>query len=241
METPLTRLLREKLDQVLDGNETELARQVGTSQQNINNYLTGKVMKPHYWRAVNKVLGIEDNQVRSLIMMLRENPQYMRVGDPRSPNAYYIERPPNATPQPLTRPTKPLGRMIPVLGEAVGGVEGKYVFNGTVIDYIACPPSLENVRDAYAVYIDGESMWPRYKPGETVWVHPGKPARRGDDVIVQIQPPEDDGSPPWGYVKELVGWTGNKLKLLQYNPHGDVEFDREVVVSVHPIVLSGKY
>jgi phage repressor protein C with HTH and peptisase S24 domain len=130
--------------------------------------------------------------------------------------------------------------MIPVLGEAVGGVDGEYEFNGSVLDYVACPPSLANVPNAYGVYVDGESMSPRYRPGETVYVHPGKPARRGDDVIVQIAASED-GRPPHGFIKEFVGWAGDELVLRQYNPESKIKFERGKVVSVHPIVLAGKY
>lgn len=241
MDNALTKLLKQRLDEVFGGNESELARTVGTSQQNINNYLTGKVMKPHYWQAVNQALGITDREVLDLVRILRDNGRYMSIGDAKSPKSEYILLSPDAAIQPSITVPKSSGKMLPVLGEAVGGAEGKYLFNGSVLDYVSCPPSLENVNGAYAVYIDGESMAPRYKPGETVWVHPTKPARRGDDVIVQIHPPEDDGSPPWGYVKEYVGWSGDRLVLLQHNPSGEVVFDRIEVVSIHPIVLSGKY
>lgn len=223
-DTPLTRLLRERLQIVSNGIETELARQVGTSQQNINNYLTGKVLKPHYWRMVNQALGITDDEWRQAYNATRG-----------------VVAEPNATILTGVRPPMSTGKMIPVYGRAVGGAEGKYIFNGSIIDYVACPPSLEGVRDAYAVFIDGESMSPRYEPGETVWVHPHKPTRRGDDVIVQIRPVDDDGSPPWGYVKRMVGWQGNRLVLQQFNPPDEIVFDREEVVSIHPIVLSGKY
>jgi phage repressor protein C with HTH and peptisase S24 domain len=137
-------------------------------------------------------------------------------------------------------PVPKVERMLPVLGEAVGGIDGEYVFNGHILDYVACPPSLANVPNAYSVFVDGESMSPRYRQGETVYVHPGKPPRRGDDVIVQIKPNEES-APPLGYIKEFVGWTGSKLMLRQHNPAQSVEFDRELVVSVHPIVFSGKY
>ncbi|MBB4192748.1 S24 family peptidase [Rhizobium aethiopicum] len=137
---------------------------------------------------------------------------------------------------PFTRP----GKMIPVLGEVVGGDDGEYIFNGQVQDWVACPPLLVNVNGAYSVYVDGESMSPRYRPGETVYVHPNKPPRRGDDVIVQIKPGEE-GAAPHGFIKEFVGWTGNKLVLQQHNPQKRIEFDRGKVISVHPIILSGKY
>lgn len=228
METPLTRLLRNRLRDVLDGNESELARLVGTSQQNINNYLTGKVIKPHYWRAVNKALGISDKDVEGIRKQMKaERSEVIGYGQ-------------DALIQALMNPHPTTDRHLPVLGRAVGGADGKYIFNGEPIGHVGCPPSLEGVPGAYAVFVSGESMWPRFKPGETAWVHPHRPPRRGNDVVVQIRPEDDDGSPPWGYIKEFVGWQGNKLVLQQYNPEMRLEFDREDVVSVHPIVLSTK-
>jgi len=129
-------------------------------------------------------------------------------------------------------------RRIPVYGRAVGGVEGKFIFNGELIDTVMCPPGLENVPDAYAVFVSGESMSPRFRPGETVWVHPGRPPRRGDDVVVQLHVP--DGDPPEGYIKEFVSWTPTRLVLRQFNPDREIEFEREQVKTVHVIVFSQK-
>lgn len=98
------------------------------------------------------------------------------------------------------------------------------------------PPALEGVREAYAVYVDGSSMYPRYKAGETVWVNPNKPPRREDDVIVQILGERD--APPLGYIKEFVGWSGNNLVVRQHNPAGEMIIPKDQVVSVHLIAFS---
>lgn len=125
------------------------------------------------------------------------------------------------------------GHRVPVFGQTAGGSDGEYHFNGTIVDYVTCPPGLEDVPDAYAVYVDGESMSPRYEPRDTVWVHPGKPARSGDDVIVQI---EGTGSPR-GYIKRFVGWSDKTLRLRQFNPDKELTFPKSKVVSVHPVVF----
>ncbi|MGV1785753.1 MULTISPECIES: LexA family transcriptional regulator [Agrobacterium] len=268
METALTRLLNEKLQEKFDGNASELARVVGTSQQNISNWLIGDVIKPAYWKKAARALGILEAELYPLMQKVRldaggnvsddvwhaEAPAKLRAmqldDEDRSFYAPKQLTPPPITPGAIVPPNATIGpktavittnKMLPVLGMAVGGEDGRYIFNGSVIDYVVCPPSLENVAGAYAVYIDGESMYPRFKAGETVWVHPGKPARRGDDVIVQLKPIEDDGSPPWGYVKEFVGRQGNNLVLRQYNPPIEIQFDVNEVLTTHPIVLAGKY
>ncbi|WP_454813817.1 XRE family transcriptional regulator [Labrys neptuniae] len=126
---------------------------------------------------------------------------------------------------------------LPILGLARGGIEGRFLFNGQVVDYRPMPSELANVPDAYGVYVDGESMKPRWKPGELLLIHPHLPPRREDDVLVQVFP-DDEHAPPEGYVKEFRAWTPKKLILWQWNPPEEFEIDRPLVKSVHVIVGS---
>lgn len=241
--------------------QTELASRVGIAQQSISELFNGNTSSPRKWREIAAALQIPEEEMRELMIEAgRESGKSTRLpktfleqfrADVLKKQKFGVH-PGAVVPANSLQPNATIGeshdmvgrkaRKLPVLGEAVGGDDGEYIFNGSVLDYVDCPPSLENVPNAYAVYIDGESMAPRFRPGETAWVHPTKPARRGDDVVVQIhRDQEDDGEPPRGFVKEFVGWTSSKLLLHQYNPDRQIEFTREQVVSVHPIVLSGKY
>lgn len=225
----LEELLRRQLTLMFAGNESELARAVGTDQQNINNFLTGKVKSSHIWREIAAALGVPEDEMRRLISERK--------------GGRAIEPSPNATLLALAKGSgaiPPPPRMLPILGEAVGGSDGEYIFNGQVLDYAPCPPILANVPGAYAVLIDGTSMVPRYYPREVAYVHPTRPVRREDHVVVQIRAREE-GLPPRGFVKKFSGWRGNRLVLEQYNPAEGLEFSRDDVVSVHLIVLSGEY
>lgn len=234
--------------------QTELANRVGVAQQTLSELFSGNTANPRKWREIAAELRIPEDEMRELMIeagreagkttrLPRSVTQYLRESVPKIPTGLDpASLAPNATIGEQTNMAPRKKKLLPVLGEAVGGEDGEYIFNGSVLDYVDCPPSLENVPNAYAVYIDGESMVPRFRPGETVWVHPTKPARRGDDVVVQIhRSEEDEGAPPRGFVKEFTGWTANKLILQQYNPHKKIEFTRDQVVSVHPIILAGKY
>lgn len=229
--------------------QVDIANKLGITPQAVNNLFSGRANSSTHWREIAAMLDIDEHEMRELMIevgrtegkltrlpasIVASSKQQAFAGgaeDQPIPNAKILE---------TQIPMNKTGKMIPVLGEVVGGEDGEYIFNGSIMDYIACPPSLTNVPGAYSVFVDGESMVPRYRPGETVYVHPTKPARRGDDVVVQIRPREE-GMPPHGFIKEMVGWSGNKLVLHQYNPEKRIEFDRANVVSVHPIVLSGKY
>jgi phage repressor protein C with HTH and peptisase S24 domain len=229
----------------LNISQTDLAARVEMSQPSISDLFAGLTASPKKWKEIARELQIDEKEMLALIqdaIVEAGKTQRIRRTITGALAALEDSLEPNGTidPAPVSVLSGKPTRMLPVLGEAVGGDDGQYAFNGQILDYVACPPSLTNVPNAYAVWIDGESMYPRYKSGELVYVHPGKPPRRGDDVIVQIRPSEEY-MPPRGFVKELVGYLGDKLVLKQYNPDSRIEFPREDVISIHPIIFSGKY
>lgn len=124
---------------------------------------------------------------------------------------------------------------MPILGTANGGADGAIIFDGDPIAWAKTPDYLIGVRNAYAVYVRGESMIPRYRPGERLDVHPTKPPRQSDDVIVQLYS-EDQGGHIEGYVKEYVSLNSTKLIVRQFNPPLDIEYPIERVKAIHVIV-----
>lgn len=130
-------------------------------------------------------------------------------------------------------------QQIPVYGQAVGGVDGRFILNGQKIADVLAPPALGNVNGAYAVYVVGESMEPRYFAGEAIYVHPRMPIRKGDFVVVQIKSDEENEHDLLGYVKQFVSMDDKRIRLQQFNPSKTLEFPRKDVVSVHKIVLAG--
>jgi len=134
----------------------------------------------------------------------------------------------------------PEWKMTPVFGLAVAGGNGKYKFNRTVLDYLPCPPALKDVHGAYATYVDGMEMFPRYKPGEIVWFHPAKVVRPGDDVMIQIRPRRAD----WdniGYLRRFVSWGEGEVTLGRYGSEETWTLKLSNVDSIDVIVFASKY
>jgi len=134
-------------------------------------------------------------------------------------------------------PLSDIPALIPVYGQAVGGADGEFVMNGDKLDDVFCPPSLSSVVGAYAVYVAGDSMEPRYFDGEIVYVNPRKRVRRGDFVVAQIQ--EHENGPVLAYIKRFLRWNANELVLTQYNPNKELMFSSHCVKSVHLVVMGG--
>jgi phage repressor protein C with HTH and peptisase S24 domain len=131
------------------------------------------------------------------------------------------------------------GDRLPVLGSAEGGADGQAPWNGDVVDYVPRPANLAGVPQAYAIYVYGTSMEPRYHPGELAYVHPVRPVRAGDYVLVQLRGKGEDETPR-AFLKRLVRQTQSKLVLEQFNPAKTFDVKMADVVSVHRIVGSGE-
>lgn len=138
---------------------------------------------------------------------------------------------PRAAPPGVTLPTAPalppfatMPRDVPVHGTVVGGTEGDFEMNGTVVDYVRRPPGIAGAREVFALYVTGDSMEPRYRPGDLVYVNPSRPPRAGDDVVVELLPAEGrDGAGP-AFVKTLRARAPGAWVCEQYNPPRLLEY-----------------
>ena len=139
-------------------------------------------------------------------------------------------------PSPMELPNRPeLGRDLPVMGTAVGGNDGDFTLNGNSVDYVRRPPGLAGARNAFAVYVIGQSMVPRFDEGDLVFVHPGRPPVVGSDVLVELQDP--DGSHGPCFIKRLVKRTASAIVLEQFNPpRRDISFPLAAVRSLYRIL-----
>lgn len=166
-----------------------------------------------------------------LAPLLSLSPSELKIGkEPSRQTVKYMVPSPSAT---------GVNNKIPVLGMAEGGPDGSYQWNGQVIEYIDTPPYLAGAMDAYAVYVTGSSMEPRYEPGATLYINPAKPVTIGCYVLVQIQP-KADGEAPRALLKRLAKKTGSKLVLEQFNPPGTRDVPLAEIISIHRIVGAGE-
>jgi phage repressor protein C with HTH and peptisase S24 domain len=111
---------------------------------------------------------------------------------------------------------------LPLLGmaEANKNDHSSFKLDTDPIKMVGRPPNLVNVRDAFALYVIGNSMHPRYKQGEMVYVNPRLPCRPGDDVLIKLA---DDTI----LIKELVQFDGQKTIFRQHNPSIEISLGND--------------
>lgn len=127
------------------------------------------------------------------------------------------------------------GATVPILGTANGSAIGAFMLSNDPIGYAARPPGLQAVRDPYALYVRSESMEPRFRQGELVFVNPHKPPRVGDDVIVQVEKSQNEIE---AYIKTLARMPGEWLTVRQLNPPAELQFKPSTIRAVHLVMTT---
>ncbi len=135
-------------------------------------------------------------------------------------------RPPRGTVDPVGPPRV---EPIPIRSAARGGGDQEMFLGDGPIGYTTRPANLTGVRGAYAIYMVGDSMEPRYEQGWLLHVNPFKPPTRGRDVVVY-----KEGQAV--LIKQFVRWDDDTLVLRQLNPPAELRIPRGEIRECHLIV-----
>jgi phage repressor protein C with HTH and peptisase S24 domain len=127
----------------------------------------------------------------------------------------------------------PVARDLPVMGAVKGGSEGFYFNEGEPKEFVARPAGLAGAANAFALYVDGDSMEPRYFAGEVLYVNPNRPITRHCFVAVEMQ----DGQ---GLIKQFVRRSDEHVVLRQFNPAKDLRVASREVKRIYRITGSGE-
>lgn len=139
-------------------------------------------------------------------------------------------------------PLSPLPLFASSLGgeceQAGQGVQLTQIRRSEVLDWLPRPASLIRDKEAYAVTVVSDAMWPRFRPGSRVAVSPRDPVGVGDDVIASLRPTE--GQDQAGFervlIMHLIKRSGTAFELRQFNPDLSIQVATERVETVAKIV-----
>jgi transcriptional regulator with XRE-family HTH domain len=123
---------------------------------------------------------------------------------------------------------------VPVRGTAAGShVKGAFQVTNDIIDYVRRPPALMGARDIYALYVEGESMAPEFHPAQIIFIHPNKPVRVGDAVVVNTSYHDGEYEGTIGiYRRRDEHW----IVIGKHNPPAEVKIRRGNDTKVHKIL-----
>lgn len=122
---------------------------------------------------------------------------------------------------------------IPLCGAVAGSEEAFVVNDGhNEGETVARHPLLRGIDGAFAAYVLGESMVPRFNPGEIVYIHPARPPMKGWPCVIEMKNGE-------GYLKIYDGMDDANVHVTQYNPAKKRHFRRADVRRVMLVVGTG--
>lgn len=218
MATTLGGRIRERREE-LQLSQLQLAELSGVSQQAIDQIEKDRVAKPRHLLEIAAALGLRAEWLRD--GSGRRESVVGRALSAGAQAAAAVFQPQRNAGQPLLDVT--LGKPdLDVYGSAQGGPYGMIV-DPHPVERIARPRLLMGVHDAFGVYVVGDSMEPVFDQGDMAYVHPARPPRRGDDVLIYR---DNDGH--WeAMIKRLEGWNEKTWRLKQFCPEKSFALSRQ--------------
>ncbi len=196
-------------------------------------------------KAVSVAADLGDTFVRDMIVREREPSaeNYRKVIDAiaRLTGRVPLEQTQGISPadvEPINRLALP--RDIDVLGAAAGSEAGRGSFHFSMdpIDRVTRPPGLIGVKGVYAAYVENDSMWPMYAPGQLVFVSRVRAPAPGDAVVIQF-PGEVEGDES-GFIKLLQRRTAEWVECKQFNPEGPVKYRNVKGLTLHRVFTNNE-
>jgi phage repressor protein C with HTH and peptisase S24 domain len=206
-------------------SQADLARHLRLAPSAVSRMLKGeRQMKLLEAVQVSAFLGVPQEEVLRHAGASLDAPP--RAASATSTGPARRGRPPRTGVTPVAPPR---GEPIPIRSAGRGGGDQQMFLSDGPIGYTARPANLNGVRGAYAIYMVGDSMEPRYDQGWLLHVNPFKPPTRGRDVVVYKK---DQAV----LIKQFIRWEPDALLLRQLNPPQELRVPRDEVVECHLVV-----
>ena len=124
------------------------------------------------------------------------------------------------------------GRTLPVFAGDTDHTHDYITLRKGPVDYAERPKMLASIENAYALYMDGKTMVPRYRHGELLVVHPGAPVSEEDFVVLRLTTGNRSR------VCEYMGAVDGKSHFRQLNPETSFQHESAEIAAIDLIVAS---
>lgn len=174
-------------------SQADLARAIGIKQQSLDSVESGKTAKSKYLPEIAAELGLKPDD----------------IGLPKE------AAPATDGWMPTSQILQP-GRDFPIYASVEGG-PGEIIRSTEPVDWYPRPAPVAHVRDAYGLYVVGESMAPEFDPGDIALVNPILPAMPGKPCIFYSERQGEARAT----IKRFLRATNGQWHVFQHNPpHG---------------------
>lgn len=209
-------------------SQKELGEKVGVSQQAIEKIEKDTTKRPRKFVELSDALGLEPYE-----LLNGTTPERLRTTFTDSTPPPVHDHAASSAPTPDPQPTVAFSdkRDLPVMGRAQGGPDGNIIINDDPIDWTLRPPRLSGVQEAFAIYVTGDSMSPKYEDGDLLYVHPNLPIKKGRYVVIETRDLR-------GLIKQFQKWEGDELVISQYNPAKEIRINKQEIKRVMLVIGS---
>lgn len=121
---------------------------------------------------------------------------------------------------------------VPIFGHANGSVDAVMISPDAEIGRALRHPNQQGLKNCFALFARGESMSPRYYPGDLIYVVGGKQVSKGQDCVVELNNSES-------FVKKFTSMTKDYVICSQLQPPGEWKRKLSEVKAIHAIVGRG--
>lgn len=173
-------------------SQAELARSIGIKQQSLDSVESGKTVKSKYLPEIVAELGLKPEDVGL--------PKDVPITDGWIPGNQILQG----------------GRDFPIYAAVEGGL-GEIVRSSDPVDWYPRPAPVAHVKEAYGLYVVGESMAPEFEPGDIALVNPVLPAMSGKPCIFYTERHGEGRAT----IKRFLRASPREWHVFQHNPpHG---------------------
>jgi len=227
-----------------DLTQEQLAEMIGVEQGTLARYESEQIQPPiKRLRAIAEALDVALQELTEASAAPPPSGGPLQAAHPQaaSPQASYA--PPPFYPQLLPRDLPVLGTVlaadleVDANGDGDHEIEALELAAAETIDYVRRPVGLAQNPSAYALYVQGVSMEPRFEQGELVYVDTRRPPSAKDYVVVQLCGTEgDEHTVVTAMIKRLARRSSQYVDLEQFNPPLHFRLPIGRVHSIHRVV-----
>lgn len=230
-------------------SEYAAAKSLKMHYSNIQGLTAGRVKKPRYLGELAEVLQVNEKWLRTgeppkeIVAIARKSANVNSLNQHTSPRKIQHNNMHEPSYGVLRENAHgflgDMARTLPVFGTAAAGAEqGAFqISSGGPIDYVFRPMSLQHNQDAFAIYVEGISMEPKFEAGDLIFIDSHRAPRPYDYVVIELLNEQGERE---AFIKRYLGQKDGHIICMQYNPHKERYYPVENIIKLHRVFTNNE-